>query len=91
MNSHIIRAALVAASLAAPALSFAQAATPVTHAGLIHELALLEKAGYNPAIPDPNYPANLQAAEAKLAVTPGQSAVMLGSASNEQASAASTR
>ncbi|WP_347557933.1 DUF4148 domain-containing protein [Robbsia sp. KACC 23696] len=91
MNRNVIRATLVAAFLAAPALSFAQASSPVTHAGLIHELALLEKAGYNPANPDPNYPANLQAAEAKVALTPGVSAVVLGSASNGQIGAASTR
>ena len=59
--------ALLSIAASAPVLSFAQSSVPVTHAQLISELAQLEKAGYNPAGEDVNYPADLQAAEAKVA------------------------
>ena len=84
MKKNVVIATLIAASFAAPTLSFAQASAPVTHASLIAELAQLEKAGYNPAVPDPSYPASLQAAEAKIAVAPGQSTAMVAASSNGQ-------
>lgn len=84
MKKNVIIATLIAASFAAPTLSFAQASAPVTHASRLAELAQLEKAGYNPGVPDPTYPASLQAAEAKLAVTSGQSTAVVANASNEQ-------
>lgn len=62
----LLNAALVAAVLAVPAVSFAQSAQqPVTRAEVKAELAQLRAAGY-----DPNdwmhYPDNIQAAEAKI-------------------------
>lgn len=64
----LIQAAVVAAALAAPVAVFAQANQPVTRAQVRAELIQLEKAGYNPAHgEDPYYPADLQAAEAKVA------------------------
>jgi hypothetical protein len=61
--------ALVLGTLAAPALSFAQSNTgPVTRAQVRAELMQLEQAGYNiSAGEDSNYPASIQAAEAKIA------------------------
>ncbi|ANB72151.1 hypothetical protein AYM40_07055 [Paraburkholderia phytofirmans OLGA172] len=64
----LIQAVVVAAALAAPIVSFAQSNAPVTRAQVRAELVQLEKAGYNPARgEDPNYPADIQAAEAKVA------------------------
>lgn len=59
----------ITAMLAAPAVSFAQQSDqPVTRAQVRAELVELEKAGYNPAHgEDPSYPADIQAAEAKVA------------------------
>lgn len=55
--------------LASPALSFAQSSTaPVTRAQVRAELVRLEQAGYNiSAGEDAHYPADIQAAEAKIA------------------------
>jgi len=78
MNQHLIRTAFLAASLIAPTLSFAQSTAPVTHASLRIQLAELEKAGYNPAAKNPNYPNDLQAAEAKVATTHAQSSASIG-------------
>ncbi|CAG9244060.1 DUF4148 domain-containing protein [Paraburkholderia unamae] len=64
----ILKAAVLAAIIAVPAVSFAQVQTqqqPVTRAQVRAELAQLRAAGY-----DPNdwmhYPENIQAAEAKV-------------------------
>ncbi|WP_322031406.1 DUF4148 domain-containing protein [Paraburkholderia sp. J76] len=65
----LIQAAFVAALVAAPALSFAQVQGngPVTRAEVKSELIQLEKAGYNPATSnDATYPADIQAAEARV-------------------------
>lgn len=65
----LIQAAFVAALVAAPALSFAQVQNngPVTRAEVRSELIQLEKAGYNPATAnDATYPADIQAAEARV-------------------------
>ncbi|AET89295.1 membrane protein [Burkholderia sp. SFA1] len=62
----LISAVVVAAALAAPALSFAQSDAPLTRAQVRADLVQLEKAGYNPNISDPSYPSNIQAAEARV-------------------------
>jgi hypothetical protein len=63
----LIYAALVAGVLVAPAVSFAQDATaPLTRAEVRADLVRLEHAGYRPAANDVNYPADIQAAEARL-------------------------
>jgi hypothetical protein len=65
---NLIAAALAATVLAAPALSFAQAEQqPVTRAQVRAELVQLEKAGYRPGLSSPYYPADLQAAQARVA------------------------
>ena len=71
MRSLIQAAAVataVATALAAPVGAFAQANQPLTRAQVRAELVQLEKAGYDPARgEDPHYPADIQAAEAKVA------------------------
>jgi len=62
----LISAAVVAAALVAPVASFAQSNQPVTRAQVRTELVQLEKAGYNPSSDRTDYPANLQAAQARV-------------------------
>src|SRR5579859_1131025 len=59
---------LAAGAITGPSVSFAQSAPhPVTRAQVIAELVQLEKAGYTPDRgDDPNYPADIQAALAKI-------------------------
>ncbi|MFM0215683.1 MULTISPECIES: DUF4148 domain-containing protein [Paraburkholderia] len=64
----LIEAAVIAALISAPLAAFAQSNQPVTRAQVRAELIQLEKAGYNPATSnDYDYPANIQAAEARVA------------------------
>jgi hypothetical protein len=64
----LIEAAVIAALITAPLAAFAQSSQPVTRAQVRSELVQLEKAGYNPATGDNyNYPADIQAAEARVA------------------------
>ena len=65
----LIQAAVVAAALVAPAVSFAQQSNaPLTRAQVRAELVELEKAGYNPANANTvDYPTNIQAADANAA------------------------
>jgi hypothetical protein len=64
----LIKAVLIACALSAPAFAFAQTANaPVTRAEVRADLVRLEQAGYRPAAADPYYPADIQAAEAKVA------------------------
>lgn len=68
MNKFLVSLAFAASALAAPALSYAQTNAPVTRAEVRADLVRLEQAGYNPAInDDATYPADIQAAEAKVA------------------------
>ena len=63
----LLQAVLVSCALAAPALAFAQTTNgPVTRAEVRADLARLEQAGYQPEAADPHYPADIQAAEAKV-------------------------
>lgn len=59
--------ALAAATLGAPVLSFAQSNAPLTRAEVRADLVRVEQAGYTPGMNDINYPADIQAAEAKIA------------------------
>ncbi|TKC87674.1 DUF4148 domain-containing protein [Trinickia terrae] len=64
----LIKAVLIACALSAPAFAFAQAANgPVTRAEVKADLVRAEQAGYRPASNENNYPADIQAAEAKIA------------------------
>lgn len=64
----LIKAVAVAAILAAPVASFAQASQqPVTRAEVKNQLIQLEQAGYNPATSnDATYPSDVQAAEHRV-------------------------
>lgn len=67
--------AVVAASvLSAPLVSMAQEQPnqPITRAEVKADLARLEQAGYRPNANDPYYPADLQAAEQRVAGEQGQ-------------------
>ncbi|MDR3097365.1 MAG: DUF4148 domain-containing protein [Paraburkholderia sp.] len=74
MNS-LIKAAVVAAIIAVPALSFAQSQQqqPVTRAQVRAELAELRAAGYDPS-DWMHYPENIQAAEARVAASKANTA-----------------
>ncbi|RFU46266.1 DUF4148 domain-containing protein [Paraburkholderia sp. DHOC27] len=65
----LIKAVALAAILVAPVASFAQSSNqPLTRAEVREQLIQVEKAGYNPATAnDYDYPANIQAAEARVA------------------------
>ena len=65
---------LAVSALVSPALSFAQSdASTVTRAQVRAELVRLEQVGYNAAaIGDATYPAEIQAAEAKIAAQDGR-------------------
>ncbi|WP_250504300.1 DUF4148 domain-containing protein [Caballeronia sp. AZ7_KS35] len=63
---------VVAAALAIPAASSFAQSQPVTRAQVKAELVQLERAGYNPTADQTTYPAQIQAAEAKVAAQNGQ-------------------
>ncbi|SAL09284.1 purine nucleoside phosphorylase [Caballeronia udeis] len=68
----LVQSLIVAAVLAVPAVSsFAQSNAPVTRAEVKAQLVQLEKAGYQPGRDDPTYPADIQAAEARVAAQNG--------------------
>src|SRR5271156_5396421 len=62
----VIQSLLVAAVVALPALSFAQSNEPLTRAAVRAQLVELERAGYNPAGDQTQYPQNIEASEARL-------------------------
>jgi hypothetical protein len=65
-----IYAVAAASILCAPLASFAQVQAnqqPLTRAEVKADLARLEQAGYRPVADDPLYPADIQAAEARVA------------------------
>ncbi|BBQ03606.1 hypothetical protein BSFA1_87340 (plasmid) [Burkholderia sp. SFA1] len=64
---------IVAAALAIPAASSFAQSQPVTRAQVKAELVQLRDAGYNPGMDRTTYPAQIQAAEAKVAAQNGQS------------------
>ncbi|QGZ64016.1 DUF4148 domain-containing protein [Paraburkholderia acidisoli] len=71
----LIKAVAIAALVAVPAVSFAQAQTqqPVTRAQVRAELAQLRAAGYDPS-DWMHYPDNIQAAEARVQAEKANSA-----------------
>ncbi|MBB5497703.1 DUF4148 domain-containing protein [Paraburkholderia sp. MM5384-R2] len=62
----LIQAVVIAVAVAAPVAAFAQANQPMTRAQVRAELIQLEKAGYQPGHADPHYPADIQAAQARV-------------------------
>lgn len=65
MKKSLIQSIVVATVVMAPAVSFAQENAPITRAQIRNEIVRLEKSGYSPAGSDIDYPANVQAAEAR--------------------------
>jgi len=64
----LVQSLIVAALVAAPIASFAQTQSQhaVTRAEVRAELVQLEKAGYSPSSDNTQYPANIQAAQARI-------------------------
>jgi hypothetical protein len=72
MFKSLIPAVVLASALAAPSVSFAQSNGPVTRAQIRAELVQLEKENYRVGDGDQTtYPADIQAAEAKVAAQNG--------------------
>ena len=64
----LIQAIAIAAALVVPVASFAQSNEPLTRAQVRADLVQVEQAGYTPSRGmDPHYPADVQAAEARVA------------------------
>jgi len=64
----LIKAIVVSAIVSVPLASLAQSNQPLTRAQVRAKLIQLENAGYDPITSgDPDYPAKLQAAEARVA------------------------
>jgi hypothetical protein len=90
----LVQSLIIAAILAAPAVSFAQSDAssnaPITRAEVRAELVQLEQAGYNPATDQTQYPKNIEAAQARVNAENGVSATSYG-ASTSGSSASSGR
>jgi hypothetical protein len=85
----LIKAVAIAVVLAAPVASFAQSNQPVTRAEVRSQLVQLEKAGYNPGAADnTTYPADIQAAEARVAAENGSTSGVGGAVSGSSESGA---
>ncbi|MGF6572341.1 uncharacterized protein (DUF1501 family) [Paraburkholderia sp. GAS333] len=64
----LIKAVALAVVVMAPVVSFAQSEQPLTRAQVTAQLKQLEDVGYKPAVAtDAVYPADIQAAEARVA------------------------
>jgi hypothetical protein len=66
MNS-LMKAIVIVGAFASPVASFAQSNEPVTRAQVRAELVELEETGWRPTQGHTTYPADIQAAEAKVA------------------------
>ena len=86
MFKSIIPAIAIAAVLSVPGFAQAREDGPVTRAQVRAELVQLERAGYNPTGDQTTYPAQIQAAEARVAAQQGESQTSYGGA-NETSSA----
>jgi hypothetical protein len=87
MIKSFLPAIVIASALAAPAFAFAQNTQPVTRAEVNAQLAQLEKAGYVPGRDNATYPADIQAAEQRVAAQQGVDSSSYGaSASGTSAS-----
>lgn len=76
----VVQSLIVAAAVALPALSFAQSNQPATRAEVRAQLVELQKAGYNPASDQTQYPKNIEAAQARLNAQQGLASSSYGSA-----------
>jgi uncharacterized protein DUF4148 len=81
MFKSLIPAVVIVSALAAPTFAFAQSADTngsLTRAEVKAQLVQLEKAGYNPAGDQVNYPQNIQAAQARVDAQNAQAATAYG-------------
>jgi hypothetical protein len=85
----LVRSLIIAAVVAIPAVSFAQSNEPLTRADVRAQLIQLEKAGYNPASDQTQYPKNIEAAQARIDAANGVSAKSYGSSTSGTAAAGS--
>jgi hypothetical protein len=74
----LVQSLVVATLVAIPALSFAQVNQPLTRADVRAQLVELERAGYNPAGDQTQYPKNIEAAQARLSAHQSLSASSYG-------------
>jgi len=74
----LVQSLVVAALVAVPALSFAQSNHPLTRADVRAELVQLQKAGYNPASDNAQYPNNIEAAQMRIDAQNGSAAAAYG-------------
>jgi Domain of unknown function (DUF4148) len=87
----LARLTLVLCAIAAPTLSFAQInQAPITRAQVNAELARMEQAGYDPTEVSVYYPADVQAAEAKIEKQKQQAAGGIGGIAEGGTSASGT-
>jgi hypothetical protein len=87
----LAQAISIAVALAAPAITFAQSNAPLTRAQVRAQLVQLEQAGYHVGDGDQaTYPAQLQAAEAKVARAEAGSSGYGGAANGSSAAGAAT-
>jgi hypothetical protein len=85
----LIQAVVVAAALAAPVAVFAQSNQPLTRAEVKAQLVQLEQTGWRPGDGDrTSYPAQIQAAEAKVAAENGSTSGVGGAISGSSESGA---
>lgn len=86
----LVQSLVVAVLVAVPALSFAQSNHPLTRADVRAELVQLQKAGYNPASDNAQYPKNIEAAQMRIDAQNGSAAAAYGGVA-KGSSAAGTR
>jgi hypothetical protein len=67
----LVQSLLVAALVAVPVASFAQSDHALTRADVRAELVQLQKAGYNPASDNTQYPTNIEAALSRIQAEKG--------------------
>ena len=87
MFKSLIPAVVIVSALAAPTFAFAQSTDnngPLTRAEVKAQLVQLEKAGYNPAGDQIDYPANIQAAQARVDAENGRAATSYGPSTSGQ-------
>ena len=79
----LVYAVVAASALTIPLASFAQTSNdgPVTRAQVRQDLIQLQRAGYSPAMRDPSYPEDVQAAEAQVHPQQGAAVASTGEAS----------
>jgi hypothetical protein len=78
----LVQSLIIAAVVAIPAVSFAQSNASLTRADVRAQLVQLEKAGYNPASDQTQYPQNIQAAQARVDAANGVPARSYGSSTS---------